>query len=207
MTSRTATSGMKCSWKVCARAELLACIAYGVRSVVYMHTLLFFSGRILQKIKDGIDVVHLMFNSGRWEVMMDLVVCVSSVRHIYTCSFMISNRDMVFWRATTVDSDGTVWVLAKSVVHPDCPEGFKKCVRATIHVSGYKLEPITLKDGRAGIRATYIMQIDLNGMLPAFAVNHVRFAYFCHAVSRLFFSCAVRSGGLFCEWATVPSSH
>jgi hypothetical protein len=70
---------------------------------------LYRSGRIIQELDSKTAIVQYEFHPPKWLAV-------------------IKNQDFVLIRTEKVDSDGTISVLSRSVVHPDAPprKGFNR---------------------------------------------------------------------------------
>ncbi|KAJ4457864.1 hypothetical protein PAPYR_6542 [Paratrimastix pyriformis] len=77
-----------------------------------------------------------------------------------------SNRDMCMIRLNR-EFDGKVYVITKSVPHPDCPP-VDKLVRAEVTIAGFSLVP----EG-AGCRVAYAAAMNPGGWVPGFLANRV----------------------------------
>eukprot|EP01138_Halocafeteria_seosinensis_P016490 gb/GECG01016821.1/.p1 GENE.gb/GECG01016821.1/~~gb/GECG01016821.1/.p1 ORF type:complete len:1017 (+),score=139.58 gb/GECG01016821.1/:1-3051(+) len=139
------------------------------------------------------------FDDGRVIERLDSRSTVTYMR--YKAVMPTSARDFcnfTHWRVATPSEEegGTLYIAAKSVKHPECPED-KDCVRADLKIGGWVIRPIKGKkiaEERAAARSrgedpgpwptdvdidsegcecTYLVLIDLCGDIPGFVVGIV----------------------------------
>jgi len=83
---------------------------------------------------------------------------------------MISPRDVVVMGYCVTESDGTTYIVGKSVVDPAFPEA-KGFVRAEVHVYAWVLKPV--KDDPNKTKLIRLLESDPKGSIPKMVVNKV----------------------------------
>lgn len=132
-------------------------------------------GAIKASVQDTFNLLKSIEQRGKWDTFFDsgkvvaeLVKDKVAIVHYKTKSTMtVWSRDFCVLTTQRTEADGTIIIIAKSIINKDLVPEDSTCVRATALLSGFILKP----EGESTTHITYVFQVDASGWVPTVMVN------------------------------------